>query len=167
VKPAALSKILNPEVKHFIEKCLVPASERLSAKELLQDPFLCSDNANSFAGTMIPSSTPKAVEISLDSLHMDVDTRESMCASPCKKNVLVAPHTPVLEFTRTNRNTELNLKGEKLDDSSVSLVLRIADLCGMSDLFLFGTQIAVFLIHCHLSLCRASKEYSFPLLPGI
>ena len=131
MKPAALSKIVNPEVKHFIEKCLVPASKRLSAKELLQDPFLCSNNANCFFGTMIPSSTPKAVEISLDSLH-DVDTPESVCASSGKNNVLVAPHTSVLEFTRTNRNTELNLKGEKLDDSSVSLVLRIADLCGMS-----------------------------------
>lgn len=132
VKPATLSKIANPEVKHFIEKCLVPASQRLSAKELLQDPFLCANKENSFVDTMVPSSTPKAVEISLDSLHMDVDTRESICASPCKKNVLIAPHTSVLEFTRTNRNTELNLKGEKLDDSSVSLVLRIADLCGQA-----------------------------------
>ncbi|CAM0944715.1 unnamed protein product [Alopecurus aequalis] len=132
VKPAALSKIVNPEVKHFIEKCLVPASKRLSARELLQDPFLCSNNANGFIGTMIPSSIPKAVEISLDSSHMDVDARESMCASSGKNTVHVAPHTSVLEFTRTNRNTELNLKGEKLDDSSVSLVLRIADLCGQA-----------------------------------
>lgn len=132
VKPAALSKIVNPEVKRFIEKCLAPASERLSAKDLLQDPFLCSNNANGFVGTTITSLTPKAVEISLDSLHMDVDARESMSASSGKKNVLVAPHTSVLEFTRTNRNTELNLKGEKLDDSSVSLVLRIADLCGQA-----------------------------------
>lgn len=132
VKPATLSKIANPEVKHFIEKCLVPASQRLSAKELLQDPFLCANKENSFVDTMVPSSTPKAVEISLDSLHMDVDTRESIFASPCKKNVLIAPHTSVLEFTRTNRNTELNLKGEKLDDNSVSLVLRIADLCGQA-----------------------------------
>lgn len=30
----------DPEVKEFIEKCLVPASERLSARELLKDPFL-------------------------------------------------------------------------------------------------------------------------------
>ncbi|KQK00731.1 hypothetical protein BRADI_3g51457v3 [Brachypodium distachyon] len=131
VKPAALSKIANPEVKHFIEKCLVPSSERLSAKELLQDSFLCSDNANGFAGVISPSSTPGAVEISLDSLHMDVDTRESMYASSGRKNDL-APHASMLEFTRTNKNTELNLKGEKLDDSSVSLVLRIADLCGQA-----------------------------------
>ncbi|KAM0827150.1 hypothetical protein ACQ4PT_068386 [Festuca glaucescens] len=161
VKPAALSKIVNPEVKHFIEKCLVPASQRLSAKELLQDPFLCADKENSFIDTMVPSSTPKAAEISVDSLHMDVDTRESMCASSCKKNVLVAPHTSVLEFTRTNRNTELNLKGEKLDDSSVSLVLRIADLCGMSDVLLFGTQVAVFLYIVTFSFAGQARNIHF------
>jgi WNK lysine deficient protein kinase len=161
VKPATLSKIANPEVKHFIEKCLVPASQRLSAKELLQDPFLCANKENSFVDTMVPSSTPKAVEISLDSLHMDVDTRESICASPCKKNVLIAPHTSVLEFTRTNRNTELNLKGEKLDDNSVSLVLRIADLCGRSDVLLFGTQVAVFLYIVTFSFAGQARNIHF------
>ncbi|XP_042484216.1 probable serine/threonine-protein kinase WNK6 [Macadamia integrifolia] len=40
VRPAALSKVKDPEVKRFIEKCLVAAEERLSAKELLKDPFL-------------------------------------------------------------------------------------------------------------------------------
>ncbi|KAM3242843.1 hypothetical protein ACQJBY_055062 [Aegilops geniculata] len=132
VKPAALSKIVNAEVKNFIEKCLVPASERLSAKELLQDPFLCPNNANGFASITVPSSIPKAVRISPESLHMDVDTHESMCASSGEKNAVGSPHNSVLEFTRTNRNTELNLKGEKVDDSSVSLVLRIADLCGQA-----------------------------------
>lgn len=85
---------------------------------------------------MIPSSTHKLVDLSLESLHMDVDTRESMCARSGEENVLVTPHKSVLEFTRTNRNTELNLKGEKVDDSSVSLVLRISDLCGMAYFYL-------------------------------
>lgn len=60
---------------------------------------------------------------------MDVDT--SSPASSGKENGCVAPHTQVLEFTRTNKNTELKLKGEKLDNKSISLVLRIADLSGM------------------------------------
>ncbi|XP_058735661.1 serine/threonine-protein kinase WNK8-like [Vicia villosa] len=38
VKPAALAKVNDPEVKQFIEKCLVPASMRLPASELLKDP---------------------------------------------------------------------------------------------------------------------------------
>ncbi|KAL5192395.1 putative serine/threonine-protein kinase WNK6 [Glycine soja] len=40
IKPVGLSKLKDPEVKSFIEKCLVPASQRLSAKELLMDHFL-------------------------------------------------------------------------------------------------------------------------------
>lgn len=131
VKPAALAKISDLQVKQFIEKCLVPASERSSAKELLQDPFLCPDNTHEPAVTKFTSPAPnKTVDISLASLHMDVDTFESSPTNSGKENGCVAPHTPVLEFTRTNKNTELKLKGEKLDNNSVSLVLRIADLSG-------------------------------------
>ncbi|PUZ77020.1 hypothetical protein GQ55_1G337500 [Panicum hallii var. hallii] len=129
VKPAALAKIADPQVKQFIEKCLVPASERSSAKELLQDPFLCHDNKHGPAVAKF-SPAPKAADISLASLQMDVDTCESSPASSGKENGYVAPHAQVLEFTRTNKNTELKLKGEKLDNNSVSLVLRIADLSG-------------------------------------
>ncbi|CAK9169337.1 unnamed protein product [Ilex paraguariensis] len=45
IKPAALGKVEDPQVKQFIERCLVPASQRLSAAELLQDPFLSSERA--------------------------------------------------------------------------------------------------------------------------
>ncbi|KAI3880357.1 hypothetical protein MKW92_027887 [Papaver armeniacum] len=41
---SALYKVKNPEVRRFIEKCLVAASRRLSARELLNDPFLRIDN---------------------------------------------------------------------------------------------------------------------------
>nr|KYP69411.1 putative serine/threonine-protein kinase WNK6 [Cajanus cajan] len=40
IKPAALARVKDPEVKLFIEKCLVPAPQRSSAKELLMDHFL-------------------------------------------------------------------------------------------------------------------------------
>lgn len=134
-----MGKIADPQVKQFIEKCLVPASERSSAKDLLQDPFLCPDTTYDPASTKFSSPAPKAVDISLASLQMDVDTCESTSASSGKENGCVAPHTPVLEFTRTNKNTELKLKGEKLDNNSVSLVLRITDLSGMAyfDIFIF------------------------------
>ncbi|XP_062108354.1 probable serine/threonine-protein kinase WNK9 isoform X2 [Humulus lupulus] len=39
-KPEALYKVKNPEVRHFIEKCLATVSCRLTALELLKDPFL-------------------------------------------------------------------------------------------------------------------------------
>ncbi|GFP99360.1 probable serine/threonine-protein kinase wnk6 [Phtheirospermum japonicum] len=46
VKPASLVKVASSEVKEFIEKCLAPASERLSAKELLNHLFLQYEHSN-------------------------------------------------------------------------------------------------------------------------
>uniref|UniRef100_J3M388 non-specific serine/threonine protein kinase n=1 Tax=Oryza brachyantha TaxID=4533 RepID=J3M388_ORYBR len=39
-KPNSLAKIEDPEVRFFIEKCITEVSHRLSAQELLMDPFL-------------------------------------------------------------------------------------------------------------------------------
>lgn len=39
-KPESLYKVNDPEVRLFVEKCLATVSLRLSAKELLEDPFL-------------------------------------------------------------------------------------------------------------------------------
>lgn len=44
IKPASLGKVNDPQVKQFIEQCLVPASMRLPATELLKDPFLATEN---------------------------------------------------------------------------------------------------------------------------
>ncbi|CAA6659100.1 unnamed protein product [Spirodela intermedia] len=49
-KPEALYKVKDPEVRQFVEKCLVTASRRLPARELLKDPFLQIDDCGS--GTM-------------------------------------------------------------------------------------------------------------------
>ncbi|KAK9161032.1 hypothetical protein Syun_007373 [Stephania yunnanensis] len=43
-KPDALHKVKDPEVRRFVEKCLATVSQRLSAKELLEDPFLLTDD---------------------------------------------------------------------------------------------------------------------------
>lgn len=43
IKPASLAKVKDPDVKKFIEKCIGKAPERLSASELLRDPFLQMD----------------------------------------------------------------------------------------------------------------------------
>ncbi|KAJ0249723.1 Serine/threonine-protein kinase WNK1 [Hirschfeldia incana] len=43
-KPDALYKVKDPEVKYFIEKCLATVSLRVSARELLDDPFLRIDD---------------------------------------------------------------------------------------------------------------------------
>ncbi|KAJ4807458.1 hypothetical protein LUZ62_020024 [Rhynchospora pubera] len=42
--PDAFNRIKDPEMKRFIGRCLVSASKRSSAKELLDDPFLSLDD---------------------------------------------------------------------------------------------------------------------------
>ncbi|XP_065852721.1 probable serine/threonine-protein kinase WNK9 isoform X2 [Euphorbia lathyris] len=43
-KPDSLYKVKDPEVRQFVEKCLATVSLRLSARELLNDPFLQFDD---------------------------------------------------------------------------------------------------------------------------
>ncbi|XP_061336817.1 serine/threonine-protein kinase WNK1 isoform X10 [Gastrolobium bilobum] len=43
-KPDALYKVKDPEVRQFVEKCLATVSLRLTANELLDDPFLRIDD---------------------------------------------------------------------------------------------------------------------------
>ncbi|CAI0432543.1 unnamed protein product [Linum tenue] len=45
-KPESLYKVKDPEVREFVEKCLATVSLRLSARELLNDPFLQIDEYN-------------------------------------------------------------------------------------------------------------------------
>jgi WNK lysine deficient protein kinase len=44
-KPAALYKVKDVEVRSFIENCLAPVAERLSASELLKSYFLQKDGS--------------------------------------------------------------------------------------------------------------------------
>ncbi|KAE8684171.1 putative serine/threonine-protein kinase WNK1 [Hibiscus syriacus] len=46
-KPDALYKVKDPEVRQLVEKCLATVSLRLSARELLADPFLQIDDCES------------------------------------------------------------------------------------------------------------------------
>lgn len=40
IKPAALDKVEDKELRRFMEKCLARAPHRQPARELLMDPFL-------------------------------------------------------------------------------------------------------------------------------
>ncbi|KAF3684587.1 putative dof zinc finger protein DOF2.5-like isoform X1 [Capsicum annuum] len=106
VKPASLVKVTDPQIKIFIEKCLVPASLRLPTKDLLKDPFLQIKNLN---------------EPTHNSEYNQSVYTDSHCGSPC---------APTLEFQRFNRNNEFKLTGKKKDENSVSLTLRIKSPSG-------------------------------------
>ncbi|PKI44955.1 hypothetical protein CRG98_034650 [Punica granatum] len=115
IKPASLNKVSDPEIKAFIEKCLVPASQRLSAKELLADPFLQGDLSR--LAVQSPSLTNLSEPLLMD---MDGDSKH-LSPSTC----MGSNSHPVLEFERMHGHSLFKLRGRKNDENSVSLTLRI------------------------------------------
>lgn len=123
----------DPKIKKFIEKCLVPASERLSAEELLKDPFLQVENPKDPMLYPLQSliKSPSTDMSKSGSLSMDIDAEsKQLSRSTCAESNQGSPRCPVFEVERTNKNNEFRLNGTKNDDNSVSLTLRIADTCG-------------------------------------
>ncbi|KAG6749644.1 hypothetical protein POTOM_046706 [Populus tomentosa] len=135
IKPASLKTVGNTQIKEFIEKCLLPASERLSAKELLKHPFLQLE-IPILEQICDPLPVPNQFPISLSlpksgPLFMDMDIDEKQLSeSTCTGSNDGSPKSPVLEYQRTHKNNEFGLKGMKNDDNSASLTLRISDLGG-------------------------------------
>lgn len=118
IKPAGLSKVKDPLVKEFIEKCLVPVSERLPASELLKDPFLNPESGKEriCQPVKIKSTNPPKVNM----CPMEIDTKSNSSS----------PRLQSLEMQCVNDRNEIKLRGEKNQDNSVSLTLRIADFNG-------------------------------------
>uniref|UniRef100_A0A7N0TBN2 non-specific serine/threonine protein kinase n=2 Tax=Kalanchoe fedtschenkoi TaxID=63787 RepID=A0A7N0TBN2_KALFE len=126
IKPASLSRVSDPRTKDFIEKCLAPVPERLSAVDLLKDSFLRNQNLSH------PIDNPLELTVQcFKSTNSPASGPLSMCIDVDYKQVLVSsrgcPRSPVLEYQRRNNDNEFRLRGKKNDDSSVSLTLRIAD----------------------------------------
>ncbi|KZV40920.1 No lysine kinase 10 isoform 1 [Dorcoceras hygrometricum] len=133
IKPAALGKVKDPEVKGFIEKCLAPASERLSAAELLRGPFLLSEDHKDFicAPPQLSDIMSKSMNsVRSESLVMDVDTSYKTLSGSTLAESFVGACVSILELQRWNERNEFTLKGENCDGNSVSLNLRIADCSG-------------------------------------
>ncbi|KAL2336232.1 hypothetical protein Fmac_010678 [Flemingia macrophylla] len=151
IKPASLNKVNDPQIKEFIEKCLVPASQRLSAEELLRDPFLQVENSKDpiLFPPQPPSRTLRAMysfKSSSQSIDMDADYKQ-FSLSVCSESNQESSNCPIFEVQRTNKNHEFKLKGTKNDDTTVSLTLRIADTSGrvrnIHFLFYLNTDTAV------------------------
>ncbi|EOY23931.1 hypothetical protein QUC31_008506 [Theobroma cacao] len=134
VKPASLGKVNNPQVKQFIEKCLLPASMRLPAVELLKDPFLLAETPKEVAcgPLQLPNLMPKLVNlIQSEPLPMDIDPNsKKLQVNSSTKSIKETSRISTLELQCFTENNEFMLKGEKNDDNTISLTLRIADQCG-------------------------------------
>ncbi|XWS38175.1 hypothetical protein CRYUN_Cryun19dG0107500 [Craigia yunnanensis] len=134
VKSASLGKVNDPQVKQFIEKCLLPASMRLPAVELLKDPFLLAESPKEVASgpLQLPNLMPKLVNLIQSELHpMDIDpNRKNLLVNSSAKSIKEAPWFSTLELQCFTENNEFRLKGEKNDDNTISFTLRISDQCG-------------------------------------
>lgn len=58
MKPRAFYKVQDLDAQRFIGKCLETASKRLSAKELMLDPFLSVDQIDDHPGSNLGSQKP-------------------------------------------------------------------------------------------------------------
>ncbi|XP_048229770.1 probable serine/threonine-protein kinase WNK10 isoform X2 [Ricinus communis] len=134
IKPASLCKVNDPLVKRFIEKCIVPASMRLPALELLKDPFLATENPKElvFASLHLPDLMLKQVSRGQsESYPMDIDSNhKKLSVGSCTKSMDESLHFSTSEFQRLTVKNEFRLRGEKNDDNTISLTLRIVDRCG-------------------------------------
>lgn len=137
-----MSKIKDPEVKLFIEKCLVPASQRLSAKELLNDSFLQVNGTaknrplalpdivmpkeGAFGDRCLMSEGPATARNKPLSMDLDNDGDLPVIMS-YDNSVEGMSHSLCIEVRRVKRGHFFLLKGQENDENSVSLILRIAD----------------------------------------
>lgn len=129
IKPASLGKVTDPRIKEFILKCLAPASERLPAKELLRDPFFQSEKLKE--RICLPCQSPKSVNQSRSGpLSMDIDSDHPQPSLRTSTENNGGAVFPVLEFQRTYKSSVFRLRGEKISDKSISLILRTVDSIG-------------------------------------
>ncbi|KAK5777778.1 Serine/threonine-protein kinase WNK8 [Gossypium arboreum] len=125
IKPASLGRVNDPQIKQFIEKCLLPASMRLPAAELLKDPFLLAETPKE------PASGPPVNLIQTEPHLMEIDLNcKMLMVKPSTESIKETPRFSALELQSFTQNNEFRLKGEKNDDNTISLTLRIADQCG-------------------------------------
>jgi WNK lysine deficient protein kinase len=150
VKPAALGKVTNVQLHYFIDQCLLPASDRKSAKELLKDPFLqCSTSQEMRSNSTATSVQPPQSHSSTSAEKILLDIEAECGSNPVSDDSVEAnyiesgpisnsggetnymePPSPILEFVRVNRDIEFRLEGGTIDANSVSLFMRITNSNG-------------------------------------
>ncbi|KAK2438777.1 no lysine (K) kinase [Trifolium repens] len=149
IMPVALSKVIDPEIKAFIEKCLVPASQRLSAKELLMDPFVQVNGSAQNISFPLPdivlpklgasenrclmSKGPASARSEAVSMDLcDTNKLPVNAITVLDNSTIDVSSSPSVEIRRLKGGDTFFLKGDQNDENSVSLVLRITDQKGQA-----------------------------------
>ncbi|CAN1245404.1 Serine/threonine-protein kinase WNK1 [Linum grandiflorum] len=119
-KPDSLYKVKDPEVRQFVEKCLATVSLRLSARELLNDPFLRLDEYD-------PDLENNGYNLDggygYDG-HHELDYHHAAEMEPTGIE-LFEYHDD--DDDDHSSNVDISIKGKRRDDGGIFLRLRIAD----------------------------------------
>ncbi|BAT87988.1 hypothetical protein VIGAN_05141300 [Vigna angularis var. angularis] len=141
-KPEALYKVKDPEVREFVEKCLATVSLRLSARELLDDPFLQIDDYEYDLGPVESGAFDGKGPIihqpffNLHRSYSNMSTEHSNCfeyeGDWISHPVEIEPNGIELFKCRdddeaSEEDVDISIKGKKKDDGGIFLRLRIAD----------------------------------------
>ncbi|KAF5739527.1 hypothetical protein HS088_TW12G00733 [Tripterygium wilfordii] len=144
-KPDALYKVKDPEVRQFVEKCLATVSLRLSARELLNDPFLCMDSCASNLRPLdymseLEDMGPLLRQPYLEPHHSNSSftngysnsygySYESQTEWGYQPTEIEYSGIELFEYQDDEHspNVDISIKGKKRDDGGIFLRLRIAD----------------------------------------
>lgn len=145
-KPDSLYKVKDPDIRQFIEKCLATVSCRLSAKELLNDPFL---QINDYESCLVPLENCRGsdgVGPMLRQPLLRVDSNNSLnnsypgyCGNYEPEELEYIPpdfESDEIDFMQSREgehfeNVDITIKGKKEDDG-IFLRLRMDDKEGNS-----------------------------------
>nr|XP_043630218.1 probable serine/threonine-protein kinase WNK4 [Erigeron canadensis] len=123
VKPLCLSKVRDLQVKEFKEKCLVPAAQRLSAKELLKDPYLAE-------GCINKEVLEPRLEDFFGDMQLSDDNMVSLGSSCVKKDDGGPSCVLSEELPCVDEKKDLDVKKEKNEEKFVTIKLRVVDVDG-------------------------------------
>ncbi|CAN1807843.1 Serine/threonine-protein kinase WNK1 [Linum perenne] len=125
-KPEALYQVNDPDIRQFVEKCLATVSNRLSARELLMDPFLQIDDygydlrSSDYHGCLINGVSNDRYlghvpDHGFEYPPVDYDREIDLYASEDDKH-----------FT----DVEIAIQGRRRDDDGIFLRLKVSDTEG-------------------------------------
>ncbi|XP_027154427.1 LOW QUALITY PROTEIN: probable serine/threonine-protein kinase WNK9 [Coffea eugenioides] len=149
-KPNALYKVKDPEVRQFVEKCLATVSLRLSARELLDDPFLRIDGSEPELRAVECPREMNYMNALLRQPYPDIEYEgksfsdnsfkgysngyafEDQNGWDCHPNEFEQSGIDLFEYNEEDHDEEsphvdVTIKGKRREDGSIFLRLRISD----------------------------------------
>ena len=141
-----MNKVKDPEVRQFIEKCLADVSSRLSARELLRDPFLqteacetnfvaieCHTELN-YADLFISNPQPGYKGSSFSNCSFNEYSIPSSVQNGSSYELHDSEQNDIHLFEHNDDELEehlsqldISIKGKKKSDGNIFLRLRILD----------------------------------------